>query len=239
MIRPFVFCVSAAGFVLVLATLYAGNIEGPPRPVDDYYQALYDLVGELRDPDPKTRSRVHSHLADIHSAVVGRLLAIAREPDPDLPLGSPELHAIQLLGEWRAIEARDLLVKHVECTSLESPRSLGRRLREFPAVEALVAIGSPSAEYITQWLMNDTHPSDWRLRLFAFVIYSTDREAVGLARLRAAMEEIKKRKDDPRYHSLGDVPEQNLSRMIKMFRSIDFSDPRQWPRLPVRPAPER
>jgi len=237
--RRMVLCVFAAGGVLAVATLPEAQVWKPGDAEQTYLREITATARQLRAPDPAARARVEYELSNMRSTVIVELMKVAASADADVRLGSPESYAMQLLGKWRAREACSLLVKHIECTSLGSPRSLGRPFREFPAVEALVEIGSPAAEAVTHWLSADTRPTEQRLRLSAFVIWATDGQQVGLARLQAALEEVKKRKDDKRYRSMGDQPEENLTRMVELFRSIDFKDPRQWPRPAPRAASEK
>jgi len=123
--------------------------------------------------------------------------------------------AMWLLGEWRAEEARYLLIREIELTDPLS--AFGRRpLDAYPAAQALAEIGSPAANEILVRLRRPAN--DRELLLFAWVIYLTDGKELGQARLKIAA-------SGPQT----EIAKENLSRLTQFYSSIKFNDPNDWP----------
>jgi len=225
-------CVVTAGALLALGALNAGQAGKTADEEEKFFADLSAMVRQLRDPDPHVRARINHRIENMYSIVVTELEQIARTTGHEYDSGSAEDHAVGLLGHWRARQACGLLVHNIEIPCRSGRISSDRRLGLFPSAQALIEMRGPAAEDITDWLsMSPSPASDRRLRLFGFVIHETDGEKLGLARLEAALDEVKKRRAEPRYRTLGDMPEKNLSRMIEVFRSTNFKDRRQVPRL--------
>ena len=229
--KRFYVCVVTAGALLALAALNAGQAGKTVDDEDKFFRDLSAMVRQLRDPDPHVRARINHRIDGIYSIVVTELEQIARTTGHEYDLGSAEHYAVGLLGRWRARQACGMLVHNIEIPCPSGRISANRRLGLFPSAQALIEMRSPAAEDITDWLSMSPGPaSDRRLRLFGFVIHATEGEKLGLARLELALDEVKKRRAEPRYRALGDMPEKNLSRMIEVFRTVDFKDRRQVPR---------
>jgi hypothetical protein len=136
----------------------------------------------------------------------------------------PPLHAdlqipllIELLGEYRAVEGANMLVKRIDY----SPPGLRDRelhpLNKYPAAKALVSIGSASFPAINRRL---AHPvTDRQLAILAWVIYLIDGEELGKYRLDLTAAD--------RLDAQGDVPDhlRNVERLLDTYQRLDFSNP--------------
>ena len=138
--------------------------------------------------------------------------------------GSPQVRAIELLGEWRDADASYLLAHNIRAASDDSDVPLGP-LACFPAAQALVQIGSPAIDVMLRDCLLDGRVDDADLRLFAWVIYLVDGKDLGLARLKLKAEEWSKARESLAANSL---------RLLAIYKGIDFDDPQQWPRPAIK-----
>ena len=96
---------------------------------------------------------------------------------------------IRLLGEYRALQAVEFLVDHIDLKGTGATLEL-TPLVSYPVVGALVEIGNPARDRILEKLsppMSDaTEIPERKLHLYSYVIRRIDGDEVGLYRLQLA-----------------------------------------------------
>ena len=141
--------------------------------------------------------------------IIQRLLSVAQEKTPERELSptSPQVLAIGLLGEYRAEEAVDLLVRNIE---LFVPRSSFELIpaSSYPCVRSLARIGLPALAGILRQLEGDVTTK--QTRLFATVVMLIDGEKMGLVRLEDALKNATGKKLS------------NLQTLVKMYKAGEW-----------------
>jgi len=187
------------------------------------------LARRLTSPNGHERQVAHSSLRAQRRDTIDALLAAARSASADPRLDYAKVEAIETLGRYRASEACGYLVEEIEYHApvfVLSPHPLNG----YPAAQSLVRIGNPAIEAILDRL--GKRATDKQLRISAFVIELVDGKELGLARLEIALARAEARLAKG---SLSAATErENLTRLVHLFRSIDFRDPKESPSLGKR-----
>lgn len=179
-------------------------------------------VHDLSAPAPALSAAGIHRLEAQRQKTVDSLLRVAQSPQDTPEADRRKLAAVRMLGRYRAYGACGFLVREIEYSSPWMDNRL-HVLRDYPAARALVDIGSPSYHAILSRLSGAV--SDRELRLFAFVVKLIDGKEIGLARLELSLrtERLEQRA-------------RNLSRLIELYKTIDFGDPREVPRPKLKAA---
>ena len=192
-----------------------------PRRVVGAAEEVLAAAGKLKPKGPDA-----DRLNDLRDDLLREIEIIATSPvdeyeERNQGAGGPKRAAIDLLGRWRNVHASYLLSRQINFVGDNGPPKTP--LWCYPAANALVEIGSPGLEAIFgDDRMADGPVDDEDLRLIAWVIYLVDGRDLGLARLNLKLSEI--RTFYPRTYP------DNLSRLLGVYRGIDFKDSQQWPR---------
>lgn len=125
---------------------------------------------------------------------------------------SPKHLAIALLGELRAVEGVEVLIKNIALLGGSLLATLNPTER-LPAVQSLIQIGSPSVKGILTRLAMPTPVEERDIRFYALVIHGVDGYDVGLYRLQSAL----------RNKESSDVQKQNIVKLIEVFEHKETS----------------
>ena len=221
--RRCAFTVALICLVTFATVLGAENRDGRVR-------ALKALLDRLRSPKWQESEAAFQSLETDRWVTIEALLRVLRVPERGPDDYVARMHAMEILGEYRAVEAVDVLIAHLTDVHpfpvvWDRPaswdgvsRSERHPLRLYPAAFALVQIGNRSMRPLLDRL---TRPvNDDELRIMAFVIYMIDGKDLGLARLKLAV-------DGGEYKG---PARDNLARLYDVYKTTDFRDMRQWPR---------
>lgn len=173
-------------------------------------------INQLTSNEPLQRWVARNQLSSDRHGLIKQLLEIAQKDREDQDHFSydkfnvPQDMAIQLLGDYRAAEAANFLVR---CISLEGEgsRFSDSVLGIYPSVRALVQIGQPSINAIFFRLspiehLVDTNPLNERdFHLFAYVIRQIDGDEVGLFRLQLALKNATPEKQKGNFNNLIEI----------------------------------
>lgn len=150
-----------------------------------------------------------------------RVITLARKTVEDI-LGKPKVDwtlkdsnqlggAIDLLGDYRAKDAADLLVVNCTVHLLFGVMMDNNILAGYPSIQALVNIGNPSVEAILRRMMSVEHLVDPKpleprdLHAFAYIVSQIDGEEVGLFRLELALKEANTEKQKKSFTELVEI----------------------------------
>ncbi len=174
------------------------------------------LAQRLQSSEANERAVAFSELQSERKAAIDALLEVVRAEDAPANRFS-RTQAMLVLGEYRAIEAVEILwdrITYVGAAPVWEPHPLSRH----PAAYALAQIGSPAMRGLYARLGRPV--SNDELRLIAFVVEWIDGKELGLARLTMTLSHVE---------GTG-ANRENLSRLIEVYKGIDFHDSKQWPR---------
>ncbi|MCI0421584.1 MAG: hypothetical protein L0312_20555 [Acidobacteria bacterium] len=139
----------------------------------------------LKSQNVERRTATAEKIAKDRREMIAQLLELAQQNAGSKELRGTKELAIDLLGEFRAVEAVEFLIRDVEF-SPPSLRGELSRLGAYPSARALVNIGNQSGEEILAFV----HPqvSDKAIKLYAQVIRQVDGAEVGRCRIQKALE---------------------------------------------------
>ena len=143
-------------------------------------------VKDISSPVRENRERAASRVLSDRSTTIKTLIQLAGAKEEKPQWRGPKDLAVELLGEYRATEAIDLLVKDVSYR-VPAISPADDSLVGYTCAKALIEIGSPSVQAIVRCLQQPAKEKE--LMLFAHVIRRIDGEDVGLFRLEAALKE--------------------------------------------------
>ncbi len=180
------------------------------------------LTKQLMSPNARERLRAFDELIRARRDAVESLVAVASSAGEREHEVSARAQAIRTLGELRAEEGIGVLSHQLTCWF---PAHLWRRhpLDHYLAAWALLQIGPPAVPTVLSRLNADVASEE--MSVIAWWFHSLDGRDLGLARLKLALEGG---------NGLSEKGKANLARLIKVYQSIDFSDPVQWPRPRTR-----
>lgn len=147
-------------------------------------RGVVSSVSGLQSSDASIRARVASELREARQKTISELMAVAEAPSKPEELNSAKELSIDLLGEYRATEAIELLIKNIEyhVSSITFERVPAAN---YPCVRALAKIGVPSLHAIIRHLDNPC--SEKELKLCANVFRLVDGDDVGVLRVEIAL----------------------------------------------------
>jgi len=178
------------------------------------------LIQDLQSSEALVRSRAFQELLSRHRNTIDGLLIVGRSGGQSPSDVEGRRRAMVLVGELRAVGAVSLLAPHLG-ESFHDPALWSYRhpLDCYPAARALLHVGSPAVTGVLTRV--NLGVSEEEMNVIAWWFYSLDGKELGLCRLKLALKSGKNFTEDGRA---------NLARLIKLYESIDFNDPRQWPR---------
>ncbi len=207
---------------ILCACLYA---PAPTGMAADMRKEAAATINQFRSGAPEERTRAFHRLKDDRRAIIDALLTVVREPGAWPDPAFAKYRAIKLLGEYRAVQACEELVRQLHFTPPSVVYSM-HPLHFFPAGAALAEIGGPAMRHIVVRL---SHPvSDHELKILAYVVYLIDGEEVGLARLESVR--AKELQAEVKAKGLRGQREANLARLIEIYKKCEFHKPSDWPR---------
>jgi hypothetical protein len=215
---------SALGVVLLCMTVHAA-----PPPTDDASGARTPAHG-THARNPAARVEGLSRFIPERERAINELMEIVRSDK-----GGERALAVEMLGQYRAAEAAELLVEHIECPPVPFA-SFPDPFFHYPAAKALMRIGEPGIQAILATGLN--HPaSDKKLKIFAYVLWHYYRpmneQEVGLYRLERWLKRAEQLRIESgrRYGTSGaSQREKNLIRLIELYKTIRPDDPHDHPR---------
>jgi hypothetical protein len=208
-----------------------------PNHVSDARRAVLE---DLRSPSAERRCWARVQLRRERNQTIRSLLELARSDSDALHIKYEKPFAIELLGEYRSVEACGFLIQQVCSPSLVVVVDEPYPLNPFPAAKALVDIGSPAISQILVGRMA-TAMSQQEEKLFAYIIWlhyaPQEEQPVGLFRMERLLEQHRavrakqKKHAEERGLKLGpSTREENLVRLIKTYKALKPHDPKDWPK---------
>jgi hypothetical protein len=162
--------------VLLVGCIYVLGSDSTAKPKS--------LVAQLESSDRQERLAAAKAMEDVRAQTIASLLRIADVKTSSPGFQSARELAIQLLGEYRAVQAVPLLVKEI---ALCVPAIIDSDVSAagYPCVQALVKIGIPSLEGILKRL--DETAGETEFKLFATVFRLIDGEELAIIRAELAL----------------------------------------------------
>jgi len=163
--------------------------------------AISTALSGLESPDAHTRMKAASELEEMRKQTIERLMDLVKKPSKAEELSSTKEHCIELLGEYKATEAIDMLIGNIEyhvmikIVETPVPASL------YPCVHALARIGVPSLNAIVTRFENPC--SEKEMKLFATVFRLVDGDELAILRAQLAL----KKAEGERKKQLGQLVE--------------------------------
>ena len=216
--------------MLVLFGLAAGQRPRIP-------QSRIALLKQLGSADAYDREAARHQLIAERDKTIESLMELARSKEQEVYIQKCAREtAFELLGSYRAREARALLIEEIEYTSPYVSPDDFNALLYYPAARALVEIGDAAGPELLMARMGRT-VNNTELKLFAYVVWLDCGREVGLLRIQRTLEECRKEREEyaKRRGIEIDVSirEKNLARLIEVYKTVQPNDPADWP----RPAP--
>ncbi|MGH7927175.1 MAG: hypothetical protein ACREQV_05220 [Candidatus Binatia bacterium] len=178
------------------------------------------LLEDVRSEDAYLREDARHGLRKKRENVIKSMMAVFETKSDELEFLSAKDKAVYILGEYRAVEAVDLLAKNIAYQSpFSNQASFNRPLINYLAAQALVKIGCPSREAIRRQLIMPATVEE--MKLFTFVILEIDGEEMGLFRLERWLEQA----ETQRAKRL----EFNIRYLRNMLKTMAVSDWKKWP----------
>lgn len=182
------------------------------------FVVLFAGMSVGQEPNEKPTFQEAERLAANYERAVARAIDVCSREDVD---DRTKVSWMHLLGRLRSPRACELLVDQIEYCSFWDGGAERHPLTGFPAARALVEIGEPAVPKIIARVARPVSQSE--LELFAHVlhlVYSPDRTAALVSRLKAAQRQRKGREFKA-----------NLSKLIEFCETTDFSLASEWPRM--------
>lgn len=225
-----IICVVAVG-----AWLCGSGSQAVERSVESERRA--SLLEQLRSADVRAVGAVFSDLAPERGGTIAALLELARDKQPDVLADSRKCRAIELLGQYRARGAVDLLVSQIDYLSASPPLRGVRSLGYYAAAGALLEIGEPAMRRILIGRMG-TQNTEQQMKICAYVLWChhrpADEQEVGLFRMQRVLEreraQNKKHRQDLGIEPRPSVREKNLTRLIEIYTAPEMGNIKDWPR---------
>lgn len=164
-----------------------------------------------------------------YESFVGHLLHIARSEKENKLARSQAIHVLRRIHAHGACEWLAENIAYKDVFDIGSPDPL----LGYPAAAALGDIGGDVALNAIQGKITK-RISEFERLLIVFVVRRIDREPeVGLLRLELALRSERQFLASHRTTTMREVPpstmEENLVKIIDLYRKTDFKDPLQWP----------
>ena len=229
--------------ILVSASVCADE---PRESRDSEMETRYEtLLEQLTGHDVQARAHAWGRLKPERDLTVSVLLRIADpggRPDrmADLPpvvVQQLRRSAIEMLAEFRALDASDFLARNLALKLPAHYASEPSPFEDYPGAQAILDVGEPAIQTMLFAGLGRS-PSDEELKLIAYVLWHyyapQDEQDVGLFRIERLLEREKaewEKYAKTRGLELGpSVRQTNLSRLIEMYKTINPNDPKDWPR---------
>jgi hypothetical protein len=228
--------------VVVPSLLLLVSTAGSER--QDVGESRGSLLEQLRSPSGQERCSAWTQLKAERRGTIYSVLRFARAETDEFPLEYEKPDAIELLGEYRAVEARGFLLDRVAYSPRFSLLYRDDPLNWYPAARALVEIGEPAIrEILSSGVRRSV--SDEELKIFAYLIWvyytPLHEQDIGLYRMQRLLERAEaereaynKKLGQSRGPTAG---EGNLRRLIDTYQKIRPNDPKDWPRPDKLPVP--
>jgi len=168
---------------LAVALLLAAQIRPLQATAVDAVSETQGHLQSLTASDARKRNEAARSLSTERSRLVSALITIAGKPKPAYQMYDERALSVMLLGEMRAIEAVDTLIRYIAFrppgfTTEYSPSG------EYPCVEALIKIGTPATAAFLGKV--DSPPDKETLRLHVMVIQMVEGWEAGELKIRHA-----------------------------------------------------
>ena len=223
---------SAARALTALCLLVLFGVAAARRP--SISESRIALLEQLRSRDAVPREAARQQLIAERSRTIESLLELARSNEDEAYIQrSARQKAFELLGRYRAQEARQFLIDEIEYTWADVSPDDFNALLYYPAARALVEIGDAAGPELLMVRMGRP-VTDRELKIHAYVIRLDCGEEVGLLRIQRTLEQCgKEREEYAKRRGIEfdvSIREKNLSRLIEIYKAIRPDDPRDWPR---------
>ena len=165
---------------------------------NDGAEAWEEAIQRIRSDDAKSRLAAARELTERRAQTIKALIAIVKEPVPDgaaeakdpadaikASFNNSRQIAIELLGEYRATEAVDVLITNISYRVASISSGEYTVASAYPSVRALAKIGTPSLAAIIARL--DQPATEKEMKLFATVFRLVDGEDVAILRAELAL----------------------------------------------------
>lgn len=195
------------------------------------------LAEKLRSEDMEGRTAAWGRVRSARETTIAALLHVARAKEQDLWTKLRRSQAIELLGEYRAVAAVDLLIEEIEAPPGHGWVDGPEPSRKYPSVHALIKVGEPA---ITRILAVRTAKpmTERELKLFSYVIWiyyvPLEEQEVGLFRMERLLaiekDSMKHAAEETGMERPMGVREKNLTQLIEVYKAIGPGGPRDWPK---------
>jgi len=219
---------------ILLAALCLAASPDLDKPRNDALRESHEMATRVLSADNKTSGEATFYLESYHEGLREMLcggLAFSKAACGKPLSKRAKENVIELLALYRLADATPQLIDELEFRGASFERRGGRLagpLGGFPAAKAMVRIGPPAIKAIFD-SFGKKRCSAARLRICAFVIYSIDGKELGLCRLELALAEEQKKAEAEKAGGFHTTARKNLSRLIRLYKSIDFTNPKEWP----------